>query len=34
MSAGVYGHLKRAQPHEGSRKGLSFRLYGHPGAAK
>ena len=32
MRAEVQGHPTGAQPHEGSRKGPSFRLYGHPGA--
>ena len=33
MGAEVQGHPTGAQPHEGSRKGSSFRLYGHPGVA-
>ena len=33
MGVKVQGHPTGAQPHEGSRKGLSSRIYGHPGAA-
>ena len=32
MGAEVRGHSARVQPHEGSSKGLSSSLYGHPGA--
>ena len=33
MGAEVQGHPTGAQPHEGSRKGPSSKLYGYPGAA-
>ena len=32
MGAEVQGHPTRAQPYEGSSKGSSSSLYGHPGA--